>query len=704
MANSPFDVPTVYQDFRDAWAYDHERLVKAYTQGRASFVPNLLPELAMQMPAEEALRILRGRLGERVDLALDHADPDDAAPPPDALRSPVAGLHDGSWLSRSNVVGINVRTIGSFWDVVKYALTIPAAQDAIHLLPIWEPGVVASLYGISSWNLNAEFFSPELAEACPWLGTVDRQLKAVVHLLHALGKAVGMEVIPHTDRYSEIVLANPGLFEWLQREGPELVDHSENLHEQVQARILAWLEKEGPAVAEEQFPQASEAFFAETFSEERRLRVLFGPAAEAELRLRRRLDLVRTLHSYGYETAPSTMAPPYRGLEVNPETRSVDSAGNVWYDYRITHPWPMSRVFGPLTRYKLYGCVDNNRNWEVDFSLPRHQVWSYVCSHYADVQRRFGFDFMRGDMSHVQMRPSGVPAVVDEYYDLLRAVKRHVQVERGIPHFAYLAETFLAGRNVMLYGDEVDHLEASEADATLGDLQSSVVGSPVFLQRLCQYRGILETRQVAPCFTLMTGDKDDPRFDEYYRKGNAVRLFLGLFLVDMPSYMALGFETREPHYQPAPNEHYTKLYVFQDVGGPKGTQGPYVWGKNGSLFHRLTRIRLYADEVLPQLQGRRTRWLIHPDPTGDAKHLAWTQAGSGPEWVFVANTGTEAPVEGFYIPRMGVAGDALELEFSTADAVLPVDQSLPVGRVGFKVTRLEAGEGRAYRCVGAKAV
>ena len=61
------------------------------------------------------------------------------------------------------MVGVNVRTLGSFWNVVKYAMTLPDCQSAIHLLPIWEPGVVSSLYGIAGWNLNREFFSSELA-------------------------------------------------------------------------------------------------------------------------------------------------------------------------------------------------------------------------------------------------------------------------------------------------------------------------------------------------------------------------------------------------------------------------------------------------------------------------------------------------------------------------------------------------------------
>jgi hypothetical protein len=35
--------------------------------------------------------------------------------------------------------------------------------------------------------------------------------------------------------------------------------------------------------------------------------------------------------------------------------------------------------------------------------------------------------------------------------------------------------------------------------------------------------------------------------------------------------MSLGYEQRDPHPVPAPNENYTKLYVFQLDEGPKAT-------------------------------------------------------------------------------------------------------------------------------------
>ena len=141
---------------------------------------------------------------------------------------------------------------------------------------------------------------------------------------------------------------------------------------------------------------------------------------------------------------------------------------------------------------------------------------------------------MRGDMSHVQMRAEGVPTQIDAFYDILATVKKVVR-DNGVPYFGYFAETFLAPRNVMSYGDEIDHLEAADCDSTLGDLQSVIINTPEFLQRFRQYLDVLETRRFAPSFTIMTADKDDPRFDKFYVSGNEFRLFTALFLTNMPT-------------------------------------------------------------------------------------------------------------------------------------------------------------------------
>jgi hypothetical protein len=700
-------VPTVYQEFHDTWEDCGLRrsCLEAYQAGEHSFIPYLLPEQALELSAHETLNILRGRFGEAVELALhpNFTDPNQyPAEIPTVIRSPAIEQEDGGWLKRTNMVGINVRTVGSFWNIVKYALTLPFVQSSIHILPIWEPGVVGSLYGMSSWELNQEFYSPELETFCPTLNTNPKQLRAVVNLLHMMGKAVGMDVIPHTDRFSQITLAYPEYFEWLQRQDTVIVDHSANLHIKVQEQIFKFLEIQGTAVPGDPVPLSPGAFFQESFGEAKRLQMLFGLPQDSDARQVRRQKLVQHLYRYGYEPVPATMSPPYRGLQVDrrPEAKNVDGNGLSWRDYQITQPTPMSRVFGPLARYKLYEALDDNAAWAIDFSQPRRAVWDYVCDKYAQVQRRYGFDFMRGDMSHVQMRGDGVPAVLDPYYDLLGAVKNHIRHENHAPYFGYFAETFLAARDVMGYGEEIDHLEAAEAETTLGDLQSTVLGSPEFLQRFRYYLDLAATRLCKPNFTVITADKDDPRFDMFYQGGNEARLFIALLLTDLPSYMALGFETRDVHYEPAPNEHYTKLFVFQITSGPKTTRGPYQWGRNGSLYSFISRFKLYLDTHWPKITERSTRWLIPPDATGGSGVIAWTLQGS-PDYVYVVNTDLVHEAVRSAIPRLNEPGEqenyTILCEFSTSASSPETIERLTFNGKHYKLTRIAPGEGRVYR-------
>ena len=630
------NIPNSHDDFCRFWTNNQQQAIMSFINGQYHFIPNLLPELAVQMPTQQVAYILEKKLGQHSFYQ--------AINPQNTIESPVASQQDGQWLKTVNMVGINVRTIQSFWNVVKYALTLPASQSSIHLLPIWECGVVASLYGMASWNINPEFFDQELARTYPHLDTVEKQLKVVVNILHALGKTVGMDVIPHTDRYSEIALANPCYYEWLQRKEFDIINHEANLHEKVQERIFAFLQVEGSATNKVYPNNALDFFNNQLFTEADRIEVLFGIKKDLGARNKRRNELISYLFAEGYETVPATMAPPYRGLAVDhrEEAKTVDEDGRIWRDYIITKPQAMSRVFGPLSRFKLYEPINNNAQWEINFDAPRSEVWQYVAQKYEYFSHEYNFDFMRGDMSHVQMMPNGTPDEPSLYYDIHKYIKNYIRQTK--PSFGYFAESFLAPPNLMAYGVEEAHLEGSDTDSTLGDLQSMVVGSPRFVAEFARYHQLAQTRRFAPNFTIMTADKDDPRFDEFYVKGNELRLFMALFLTDMPSYMALGYEQRDPHTSPAPNEHYTKLYVFHLSEGEKATNGPYIWGKNATLFRNLTFLRQIADTILPTLATSPIQWLIAPDTLGIKKVIAWTQA-TNPKYVFIVNTDIEHDVQ-----------------------------------------------------------
>ncbi|WP_077920376.1 hypothetical protein [Spirosoma sp. 209] len=662
-------MPTTLSELIADWQQQHATHTDAYLSGRSSFIPGLLPQTAVQFSVYQTLDLLHKRLG--TDLLRRALDPAETIP------SPVARETDGSWLKQSNMVGVNVRTIGSFWKTVQYTLTLPACHDSIHLLPIWEPGVVGSLYGMVSWQINPEFFDTDLAQYVPALNTVEKQLKAVVNLLHATGRTVGMDVIPHTDRFSEMVLTHPSLFEWVHRDKARIVDHTSNVYRYVEEAIWQFLRYQGAADGSP-LNFAKDAFFASNrpdgphllLTDEQRVRMLFGNPADYGGRLNRRLALIRHLVAQGYETLPMTMGPPYRGLHIDPIDFVIDDFGQRWYQYAFDRPQPMSRVFGPLARYRFYESKDNNEKWELDFDRPNYAAWDYICRRVHDCQRTYNFDFMRGDMAHVQMRPDGVPDMIGHYYDPLRSIKRYVR-GNGVPYFAFFAETFLAPPDVMGYGDELDHLDAIEADSTLGDLQSLVVGSDAFVGQFALYDQYRQVRRFAPNFTVMTADKDDPRFDAFYRTGNLFRYFTALFLTDWPSYTGLGFEVRNQHDERGANEEYTKLYVFRiedDREPDKVTHGPFVWGENADQFAAITRIRQFAERVWPAIQGRDTRWLV--GPADGQSYIAWTHVEDS-DYAFAAS----------------MTGQLTETDLT----------GLPPGDVvfdeaGCRVWRLEAGE------------
>ncbi len=644
-------MPTTFNDLQATWQQHHALYTDAYQTGRSSFIAGLLPQTAVQFGVSQTLEILHKRLGtDTIRRALN---------PGETIDSPVKGQPDGTWLKQSNTVGINVRTIGSFWNVVNYVLTLPASHDSIHLLPIWEPGVVGSLYGMVSWQINAEFFDTRLASFVPGLDTVEKQLKVVVNLLHALGRTVGMDVIPHTDRFSEMVLAHPSLFEWVRRDGPVLIDHSSFVNRYVEEAIWQFLKYHGAADGTPLFFGQTDFFPPQpnntggpaeptppptlTLTGDQRHRILFGHPSDARGRLRRRVDLIRHLTAQGLETLPMTMAPPYRALHIDPTNFITDEYDQVWYQYVFDKPQAMSRVFGPLARYRFYESKADNQAWELDFERPNYAAWHYLSQNVYDCQRTYNFDFMRGDMAHVQMRPEGVPPLIGHYYDPLRFVKRYVR-GNGVSHFAFFAETFLAPPDTMAYGDEADHLDAIEADSTLGDLQSLVVDSGAFRKQLARYDQLRRTRRFVPCFTVISADKDDPRFDAFYRAGNLFRYFTALFLTNMPSYVALGFEVRNQHQARGDNEEYSKLYVF-DIGDDrqpdKVTHGPFRWGQNGEQFAAIGRMRAFAEGIWPDIAGQETRWIVPPG-LANQPYIAWTHT-EPTGYFFAASMSGELP-------------------------------------------------------------
>ena len=197
--------------------------------------------------------------------------------------------------------------------------------------------------------------------------------------MYAMGRVVGLDVVPHCDRFAQIVLAQPDHFEWIRRTGQVIARRGSAVTAEVERLIHRWVAAVGTADGSP-IPRDPDDLFR-SLDESRRVRVLFGSADDPLGRRVRRTALIRELHVRGLETLPATMGPPYRGLELDPSesAATVDAMVLGWREFRFVRPEPMSRVFGPLTRYALFEPVSDD-SWELDFDRPREHVWRYVTA------------------------------------------------------------------------------------------------------------------------------------------------------------------------------------------------------------------------------------------------------------------------------------------------------------------------------------
>ena len=87
--------------------------------------------------------------------------------------------------------------------------------------------------------------------------------------------------------------------------------------------------------------------------------------------------------------------------------------------------------------------------------------------------------------------------------------------------------------------------------------------------------------------------------------------------------------------EPASNEFYTKLYVFQIEEGNKATKGSYRWGQNGSLFFNIQQINVLADQLF-KIDGNP----IFSDLSSlklfkEKKILSWQLMFGGDKYLFI---------------------------------------------------------------------
>ncbi len=617
-----------------------------------SFYP-VMPQTAIRWQFGESLdylaKLLPGGQRQLSQILEDRQD----VPSPLAA----AGVTSSKWLQESKIVGLNPRAIGTFWDIVKYAMTLP--EDAIHILPLHEPGYGESLYARVNWQLNDEFLDPDLAAR--GFTTPEAQLKLVTNVLHAMGKKVGMDAVPHTDRFSEEVFAYPDYFEWIHLNADQTAilpfapenPEGTGTYDQVKSVIFNFVAENGPAIPlPPDVSLSRETFFNdEVVPENLRYRILFGEPANKQQRLDRRVALLQLMQKKGFITAPVVDGPPYRPFKLAPNTHTAHTELIVHDELTDRSPKGITGTLAPYRVFQLQ--ADGSLNYD----LADLNVLKYFARQLKAMQQAYNFDFIRADMSHIQMRAEGPmepirPGLPENKMELWAYLK--YQLQKQAPYFATLSEDFLISDDICGYGNSRQNNHARNVDVVLGNVANQplvaspgILSSPLDIQHIKHHYNIIGNLSFRPSIAMFTTDSDNPKMNFLHNNTvNIIRAVLGYFL-NNPSYMGAGFEVLEERPLPTMSEQgklleienprkYSRYYIAQPSFLNYRTQ-PYQWGENHTFHQTMTRLR----KVYVQLQDKLKtlgHWWVDTDKAAVGAWTYYDKNTKQPELLFVVNT------------------------------------------------------------------
>lgn len=464
------------------------------------------------------------------------------------IKGPHAGEANSEWFGQSKIIGINPRAIGSYFDIVKYAMTFP--EDSIHIMPLFEQGYQSSLYAPINFQLSEEFMDEKLKKL--GFDTPEKQLKLTVNLLHALNKNVGMDFLEHTDRFSEEVFINPDFFSWAkiapikEREliYPEI--NPDKIGDFIKEAVIEFLRINGDDKGE----KIPEIILKNLYSfKEDKIREIIFSNGNLKTRTKRRVALMEHIRSLGYETRPISHYSLKKKVDFK---KMMQANGKTWAIFSDNGGGTDEDCqFGNLAGFKLYH-LDKNAN--PDITRPNIEAWEYICKQYANFQSEYGFDFLRADMGYLHYG--------DSLRDIHSLIKEYIK-QNGTKHFATMGECF----SLLGYGED-EAIRRKNYDSVLGNLHYENVYNPQFCSIIRAYNF---NPNYKVCLTSITADSDQTKYNENYDNfQNTIRLFLGLFS-NQPSYMGMGLETRDTN--PTEGKNLTKDFI--NNWGVKN----YEWGK-----------------------------------------------------------------------------------------------------------------------------
>lgn len=472
-------------------------------------------------------------------------------------KSPVKGEKNTKWCASLKIMNINPRLAKTFWGIVKYAMTFP--EKGVHIMPLWETGDRGSLYVQNSWRLNDEFFDADLCN----LGydTSSKQLKLVVNILHALGKVVCFDALPHVDNFSEITLLNPSHFEWAKLNAdkssqlfPPDVDYN-TIYKEVENVIT-----NASGLGDNLFK----------LEEIEREKLLFPENCD---RTKIRIHLLDSIRRTGFEPVPVTEHSPCRPIVFE----KFESDGQKdWAVFEIKNKNNQAKIFGCITPYKWYKIDDNGYPIAGE---KEEKVWDYFIDKINKFQSEYNFDFLRADMAHNQISHSHANPLKneDEKQEMWAFLKDKIQESK--PYFAVLAEAFYN----TYYIDGIMDMINKKADIVLGNMNFKFLNEE-FVNYIDDFvNPFRENFPFYPCLCTFSTDGDLKEHAKYFQsqEANELRFFISMFF-NLPSYTGMGFETKS--LKPSKYEEFSHEFV-------KHHAKPFIWGENEQMFNVVCGIR-----------------------------------------------------------------------------------------------------------------
>ena len=578
------------------------------------------------------------------------------------IKSPASSCNNSDWFKKSKIIGVNPRITGSFINIVKYALTFP--ENAIHIMPFFESGHEGSLYVQNSWRISDEFFDNELKK--DGFDTVEKQLKVTINLLHALGKAVGFDVLTHVDNFSEIVFLNPKYFEWAKLNKnktsqlfPPEVDYNK-IYLEVEKKIVEFVKNKNPEINFD-----ADNLFNNT-DEHLRHKIIFGENAQKWKNIR--LELMKYIRSFGYETLPVVEHAPIRPIVFE---KIANKNNTNWAQFKVENKAYDAIILGCVTPYKWYKIDDMGYPQTTKYET---EVWKYFIDKYKQIQEEFNFDFIRADMAHNQISHSSKTIRKNKKKEFWRELKKAIQ--KDTPYFATLAEAFYNTYYIDGYSDMMN----KNFDVVLGNLNYRLLNEN-YINHIKDFLEIyVKHFSFAPCVCTFTNDSDKKEHNICYQSplGNEIRMFCAFFL-ELPSYMGMGYELRNS--LPKKGEEYSFNYI-------KNQKKPYKWGNNEEFLSTIFEMREVFLKIKKEIKNPKIKlcdtdsislaWL-YLDENNDAKYLFCFNLDTEKEKVCITlnkELMTSKVLKGFY---SNIYEDIVELNLKVTKSSKINLNNLPIG-------------------------